>query len=217
MTPTPIPEKGKLVTVDGIDGAGKTQLVEFLCQYLASIGHDHVRTREPGGTPTSARIRQLLKDPTCVWIPATELLLFLADRAQHGADIIRPALAEGKLVVCDRYTDSTLAYQGYGRGLDLVQLRGLNDFATRDTPPDLTILLDVDPTVAFARLARLGAPDRIEASGIDFFRRARDGFLTLAREEPGRIFVVDANKPFEEVARHARLLLGGLLTRPNPS
>ena len=176
-----------------------------LAEHLRSLGVDAVVTREPGGTRLAEQIRALLKDeredPPC---DRSELLLFLAARAQLVANVIRPALEAGKWVVCDRFSDSTFAYQGYGRGLPLDVLMLANDFACGGLRPDLTLLLDVRPEVALERMRRREAAtnteaDRIELAGDAFHERLRAGFLKLAAADPGRIKVLDANGSADEV------------------
>lgn len=200
-------KRGRFITFEGPEGGGKTTHAMELAERLRADGVRVVLTREPGGTPLAERIRDIVRneegDPP---VPQSELLLFLAARAQVVAQTIRPALERGEWVVCDRYSDSTFAYQGYGRGLDLDELRRLNDFATGGLKPDLTILLDVPPDVGRRRLALRSAAtaigeDRIERAGAEFHRRLREGFLELARGEPGRFAVIDSSGAREEVSR----------------
>lgn len=199
--------RGRFITFEGPEGGGKTTHARELAERLRAGGRRVVLTREPGGTPLAERIRDMVRneegDPP---VPRSELLLFLAARAQVVARTIRPALERGEWVVCDRYCDSTFAYQGYGRGLGLDELRRLNDFATGGLMPDLTILLDVPPDVGRERLALRAAEtaigaDRIERAGAEFHRRLREGFLELARREPGRFVLIDSSKAREEVSR----------------
>lgn len=198
-------ERGKFITFEGGEGGGKTTQAKRLAAALAEVGVEAVFTREPGGTRLAELIRGLLReelrDPPC---DKAELLLFLAARAQLVANVIEPALAAGKWVVSDRFSDSTFAYQGYGRGLPLETLRVINDFATSGLKPDLTLLLDVAPETAAARLrgreaATATAADRIESAGAAFHARLRAGFLEMAEAEPGRIVRVDANGTPDEV------------------
>ena len=181
-----------------------------LAEALRAEGRTVLVTREPGGTPLAEKIRGLLReelaDPPS---PRSEALLFLAARAQVVAHVIRPALARGEWVLCDRFADSTFAYQGYGRGIAVDRLRQLNDFATEGLVPDLTLLLDVPPEVSRARLAARQAAtatsaDRIERAGAAFHARLRAGFLALARAEPARFAVIDASRPPAEVALQVR-------------
>ena len=197
--------RGRFITFEGGEGCGKSTQVKRLAEHLASKGMEVVLTREPGGTRLAELIRGLLKDeredPPC---DRSELLLFLAARAQLVRNVIGPALAAGKWVLSDRFSDSTFAYQGYGRGLPLDVLRLVNDFACDGLKPDLTLLLDVSPEIAAARMRRREAAtntsaDRIEQAGDGFHARLRAGFLEMAKAEPGRIKVVDANGSPDDV------------------
>lgn len=187
------------ISLEGIDGAGKTTQIELLCQKLAKLGFSVVAVREPGSTPLSEKIRELLLDVRSQDIsPLAESFLYAAARAQLVAEVIRPALTEGKVVIADRYFDSTIAYQGYGRGIDVEFLRQLNLLATGGLMPCLTILLDLPPEEGMVRRGGL-PPDRLEKEGIDFQRAVREGYLTLSRSEPDRIKVVDARLQVEDV------------------
>ena len=197
--------RGRFITFEGGEGCGKSTQVKRLAEHLASKGMEVVLTREPGGTRLAELIRGLLKDeredPPC---DRSELLLFLAARAQLVRNVIGPALAAGKWVLSDRFSDSTFAYQGYGRGLPLDVLRLANDFACDGLKPDLTLLLDVSPEVAAARMRRREAAtntsaDRIEQAGDGFHSRLRAGFLEMAKAEPERIKVIDANGSPDDV------------------
>ena len=200
----------RFITFEGGDGAGKSTQIKALESHLKARGRSCVITREPGGTTLGKLVRQALlevgKQP--ITSPA-ELFLYLADRAQHVQDVILPAIDAGKIVLCDRYTDSTLAYQGYGRGNDLKLLRQLNEFADRRVEPDLTLLLDCPVELGLSRTARRqlkarggeGREDRFEREKLEFHQRVRQGFLELARAEPKRFRVIDASRPAEEVAR----------------
>ena len=197
--------RGKFITFEGGEGCGKSTQVRRLKEELEREGVEVLLTREPGGTWLSEEIRRLIKDQD-VDAPCdrSELLLFLAARAQLVKNVIRPALEAGTWVVSDRFSDSTLAYQGYGRGLPLDILRDCNDFACEGLKPDLTILLDVTPETARARLqaretATHEAADRIERAGDEFHARLRKGFAELAKSEPWRILTIDANGTVDEV------------------
>jgi dTMP kinase len=202
----------RFVTFEGIDGTGKTTQLKALESHLRARGRSCVITREPGGTPLGDSLRQVLleagKQPIAT---ATELFLYLADRAQHVQDVIVPGLNAGSLVLCDRYTDSTLAYQGYGRGIDLKLLRQLNEFADNGVRPDLTFLLDCPVAVGLSRTAErqqntagAGREDRFEREELDFHERVRAGFLEIARAEARRFRVINAERSAEEVAREIR-------------
>ena len=191
----------RFVTIEGGDGSGKSRHVGLLDEYLNSRGVSRLLTREPGDTPLGKELRRLLLEGRPESLSdETELFLMLADRAQHVREVIRPALEQGKLVVSDRFADSTLAYQGYGRGMDLALLRRLNVMATGGTMPDLTIILDCAVEVALARAAerrdlQAARENRFEAEGVAFQRRVREGFLKLAEEEPSRCVVVPTDGP----------------------
>ncbi len=197
--------RGKFITFEGGEGGGKSTQVKRLASALAQAGVEAVFTREPGGTRLAELIRGLLReelqDPPC---DKAELLLFLAARAQLIRNVIEPALAAGKWVISDRFSDSTFAYQGYGRGLPIDTLRIINDFATNSLKPDLTLLLDVTPETAHARMhqreiATATEADRIELAGAAFHARLRAGFLEMAAAEPERIKLIDANPSQDEV------------------
>ena len=197
--------KGRFITLEGGEGGGKSTQAKRLAEALEVEGIDVVLVREPGGTPLGENVRRILKD-TAGDAPCDrcELLLFLAARAQLVRNVIRPALAAGKWVVSDRFSDSTLAYQGYGRGLPLREIAAANDFACEGLTPDLTLLLDVSPATAAARMrgreaATHTAADRIELAGDDFHARLRQGFAELAVSNPDRIHVIDANGTADEV------------------
>jgi dTMP kinase len=197
------------VTIEGPEGAGKTSLAERLRRWALGGGVDAVVTREPGGTAVGERVRRILLDPQAGHGPRTDALLFNAARAQLVAEVVEPALARGALVVSTRYADSTLAYQGYGGGLPLDELRALERFATSGRRPDLTLLLDLPVEVGLARKA--GEQTRFESEfDVDFHRRVRDGFLVLAAAEPGRFAIVDATATPDEVARAASVAVARL-------
>lgn len=198
--------RGKFITFEGPEGGGKSTHVQELAKQLRAEGRTVLVTREPGGTPLAEKIRTLLRDelddPP---VTRSEVLLFLAARAQVVSQVIRPALARGEWVLCDRFADSTFAYQGYGRGIDVGLLKNFNDFATEGLMPDLTILLDVPLEVSRARLAERQAAtatsaDRIEQAGTMFHRRLREGFLELARAEPSRFVTIDATGDKDNVS-----------------
>lgn len=192
------------VTFEGPEGAGKTTLIAGLAALLRAAGRRTTTTREPGAGPIGQQIRQVLLHGEDLDFKA-ELFLFLADRAQHVASVIRPALDRREWVLCDRFADSTLVYQGYGRGLDLDRLCAWNQFATGDLQPDRTLLLDLEPSLG---LARIKTKDRLDAEPLEFHRRVREGFLTEARREPERWVVLDAAAPPESVLTQAALALG---------
>ena len=199
---------GLFITFEGIDGCGKSTQRAPLAEQLKQRGFEVVVTREPGGTEIGEGIRRLLISDASIRIAATaELLLYVAARAQHVAELIKPSVEAGRIVISDRYTDSTVAFQGYGRGLDLEMVARLNMFATGGLVPDLTIVFDLDPAMARTRLGSrpvgglLGAFDEQQA---DFHERMRSGYLRMARSEPSRIFVVDASGSAQET--HSKVL-----------
>lgn len=192
--------RGRFITVEGGEGVGKTTNLEHIRQRLRAAGHEVLLTREPGGTPIGEKIRNLLLDPDNRGMSADcELLLMFAARAEHLDKVIRPALAEGRWVLCDRFTDATYAYQGAGRGLEAERIRRLEDWVQQGFRPDLTLLLDVPVETGLARAAGRSAPDRFEQEARDFFGRVRQGYLERARAEPERFRVIDASGSLEVV------------------
>lgn len=193
--------RGLFITFEGPEGAGKTTQIARLVEQLSGAGVAHVVTREPGGTPLGTRVRQVvLLEPDLQVDPLPEFLLYSASRAQLVGQVIRPALERGEVVVCDRYADSSLAYQGAGRGLDAGLLTQITQAATGGLQPDLTFLLDLDPAVGLARAATRGEPDRLERADLGFHLRVRSGFLALAQQEPHRFRVLDATASADELA-----------------
>ncbi len=202
------------ITFEGPEGSGKTSQLPGLAKFLEDQGYQVVRTREPGGTKISDQIRAVLTDLGNKELhPRTEILLFLAARAQLVEQVIKPALAEGKLVLCDRYGDSTLAYQGYGHGLDLEALRSMLAFATDNLKPDLTMYLDIDVEAGLQRKRRVDEWNRLDAYEISFHQRVRDGYHQLMAQEPGRWVMVDAALPKDEVQSQIRQVVLAKLGR----
>ena len=190
------------LVVEGMDGAGKSTQIERLAGWLTQAGSPPVVTREPGATPIGERIREILLDPASAGMdPKTEALLYAADRAQHAAQVIRPALAAGRVVISDRYVDSSLAYQGIARGLGVDPVLELNAQAIQGRLPDRTFLVLVEPEVAAERSA---AGDRIEREGLDFHRKVNEAYRALATMFPERITSVDGNRPTDEIAKEIR-------------
>jgi len=204
-------EHGKFITVEGIEGVGKSTNIEFLSSLIEENGLTVIRTREPGGTPMAERIRALLlehgEEPMT---DIAELLLFFAARSQNIHNAIKPALQAGKWVVCDRFTDASRAYQGDGRGLNKETINTLADWVHEDLQPDLTILLDAPPEVGMDRAGRRGAADRLESEKTEFYARVRDGYLALADSEPERFAIVDASLPLEQVQAAISEIVGRL-------
>ncbi len=191
---------GKFVTIEGCEGVGKTTLIEGLKKYFAATGTAAVFTREPGGTAVAEKIRALILDAANTeTTPVTELLLYAAARAQHTEELIIPALKAGKVVVCDRYSDSTLAYQGYARGLSKSLCRTLNSIAERGVKIDLTVFLDLSPEKGFLRKGGADQSDRLEKEDLLFHRRVYQGFCDIARSDTERVVAVDASLTREEV------------------
>jgi len=203
-------EPGRLIAFEGVEGAGKSTQVELLARALEGRGREVVVAREPGGTPAGERVRALLLDPGVELHPRAEALLFAAARAELVEDVVRPALERGAVVLCDRYLDSSLAYQGGARGLGRDPVEQVNRFATGGLLPDLVVLLDLDPADGLAR-RRGGHPDRIEGQDLAFHRRVRDAFRELAAADPGRFRVVDATAPVPEVAARVQAVVLALL------
>ena len=191
-------DPGRLIAFEGVEGAGKSTQLELLRRSLEGRSREVVVTREPGGTPAGERVRALLLDPAAELHPRTEALLFAAARAELVERVIRPALERGAVVLCDRYLDSSLAYQGDARGLGRGPVEEVNRFATGGLLPDLVVLLDLDPAEGLAR--RQGRRDRIEVEDLAFHRRVRDAFQDLAAGDPRRFAVVDAAGPVDQVA-----------------
>jgi len=196
----------RFVTFEGIEGCGKTTQIQLLSNQLEERGVDHLLTREPGGTTAGDQIRRLVLDPATVIGPWCELLLYAAARAQHLDQVIRPALAEGRLVLCDRFTDATRAYQGYGRGLPLEIIERLHALGPLALEPDLTILIDVDPETALPRAADRDRAKTVDESRFEqenraFHDRVRRGYLELARRFPARFAVVDGRGSIAEVGK----------------
>lgn len=192
--------RGLFISFEGVDGTGKTTQAPLLAAHLREEGYEVVLTHEPGGTPISEGIRGvLLSTDHSRMSPVTELLLYNAARVQHLEEKIIPALSEGKIVITDRFTDSTIAYQGYGRGIDFDLILSLDRIATKGIRPDITILLDLDVETGLGRNKMVNKVDRIELEKIDFHRRVREGFRALASAEPERFVVVDAAQPVDAV------------------
>lgn len=192
--------KGFFVTIEGCEGVGKSTLLRGLKDYLETAGRDAVFTREPGGTEVAERIRAVILDPeNAAMTPTAELLLYAAARAQHTEEKIIPAVRDGKLVICDRYSDSTLAYQSYARGLDRGECLAADEIARRGVKPDLTVFLDLSPERGFARKGGADKGDRLEREKIDFHERVYAGFRAIAESDPDRVVAVDASKSKEEL------------------
>lgn len=208
------------ITFEGIEGSGKTTQVRHTVEFLESKGHQCVTTREPGGTTIGKKIRAILLDPESPDMdPLTELLLYMADRAQHVREFITPSLSAGKTVICDRYFDATVVYQGYARGLDIKLIQKLHALIHQDLKPDITILLDLPPEVGLTRAwkqidngVRTGLETRFEKETLLFHQKVRTGYLELAQKEPDRFLIIDASMDEDQVQKNIIKSLSQLLT-----
>jgi dTMP kinase len=195
-------KKGVFISLEGIEGTGKTNQSRLLYEYLRKIGYKVILTGEPGGTRIGLKIRDLLLSlENREMTPVSELLLYNASRAQHIEEVILPALKKGFIVITDRFTDSTKAYQGYGRGIDLKFIDLLEKIVTEDVRPDLTLLLDLDVEIGLKRNRHINKTDRLELEDIKFHKRVRKGYLKIAAKEPERIKLIDATERIEEIHR----------------
>ena len=201
--------RGTFIVFEGGEGAGKSTQEALLAEWLEQHGRTVLRTREPGGTPAGEAIRTvLLSNDYAGLTDRAEALLFAAARGEHVAQVIRPALEAGSVVVCDRYLDSSVAYQGYGRNLGAEHVRSLSLWATHDLLPDLTVLLDIDPVVG---LSRVTSPDRLESEPIEYHQRVRQAFLDIASTDPQRYLIVDASQSTQAIAERIRSRVADLL------
>ncbi|OAB58086.1 thymidylate kinase [Phormidium willei BDU 130791] len=201
---------GQLIVFEGIEGAGKTTQLQRAATWLRSqLTVPVLTSREPGGTLLGQQLRSLLLDvrQQDEIAPRSELLLYAADRAQHVEQYLKPNLAQGAMILCDRYTDSTLAYQGYGRQLDLELIQQLNAIATGGLTPNLTFWLDLDPKIGLQRITERGAPNRLEREALDFHQRVRAGYMALAQDHPQRIIRLDAIAAADDLEREIRTIL----------
>jgi dTMP kinase len=204
--------RGLFIAFEGGEGAGKSTQVRLLCEWLTARGHAARATFEPGGTPVGAAVRAIVLDPAHTGLaPRAEALLYAADRAQHAAAVLRPALADGGVVVTDRYIDSSLAYQGAGRTIPLEEVASISRWATEGLRPDLTVLLDLPPETGLARARGRAVADRLESESLDFHQRVRATFRALAAAAPERYLVLDATRGVDELAAGVRTRVGALL------
>ena len=190
-------KKGYFITFEGVDGCGKTTQMKLLAEYLQNKGYEVVITREPGSKGLGEKIREILLHYDGDVSSDAESFLFLADRAQNIDEIVNPAVDKGKIVLCDRHTDSTIAYQGYGRGVDIKKLTLLNDIAVSGRKPDMTFVFDIDIDTSMKRVGQ--EKDRMESAGTDFFNKVRNGYLEIGKQEPERVKILDAAKSIEEI------------------
>lgn len=200
--------KGLFITFEGADGCGKTTQIELLDKHLKSIGKQTLLTREPGAKGLGIKLREILLNYDGEVSPNCESFLFLADRAQHVDCIIKPAIEEGKIILCDRHTDSTVAYQGYGRGLDIERINYLNNIATSGLKPDLTIVFDIDIETSMKRVGK--EKDRMESAGTEFFNRVREGYLEISKKEPERVKVINSADSIENIHKQVLELIDKL-------
>ena len=199
--------QGSLITFEGIDGSGKSTQIQMLENEFNKLGVDYKTFREPGGTELSEKIRTILLDKENIELISTsESLLFAAARAQLTAEQIKPAIEKGEFVICDRFTDSTIAYQGYGRGLDIKQLEEINYIATAGLTPDITFILDVSPEAAKMRM-EAEASDRMEETGVDFFRRIRGGYRQIKDQNPNRYRLINGEQSPENVFKEIKEII----------
>lgn len=198
-------KKGLFITFEGADGCGKTTQLNLLAEYLKNRGREVILTREPGGKGLGEKVREILLNYDGEVSDRCESFLFLADRAQNIDIIVNPAVNDGKIVLCDRHIDSTVAYQGFGRGLDIERIKMLNNIATNGRKPDLTIVFDIDVENSMKRVGN--QKDRMESAGIEFHNRVRNGYLQIAKEEPERIKVVDASQSVEDVFEDVKKII----------
>ena len=201
-------KKGKFITIDGVEGAGKSTQIEFICDYLKAKGTNVILTREPGGTDLGEKIRTLLLSNSTGKMHAdTELMLMFAARNEHIQNKIMPALAQGDWVLSDRFTDSSYAYQGGGRGLDMSRIAQLESWVVQDFTPDMTLLLDVPVEIGMSRVESRGEKDRIEMEKMDFFDRVRQAYIARSREFPDRIKLIDSSQTIEHTTKQIGAIL----------
>lgn len=200
-----------LITFEGIEGSGKTTQIELLCDYLKKKGYSTIQTREPGGTAFGEALRAVLLQKGMEVLPLSELLVFMAMRAQHVEEIILPALQDGKVVICDRFVDATYAYQGYGRKIDLGVIETLNRLVTKGMRPNLTILLNVSAERGLKRKAASATMDRIEEEDISFHQKIKKAYEKLAKEDPKRFFVVDGSLKIDAIHNIVREKVSNVL------
>jgi len=204
-------ERGKFITIDGVEGAGKSTQIEFICEYLKAKGVDVILTREPGGTDIGEKIRTLLLSNSTGKMHAdTELMLMFAARNEHIQNKIMPALKQGNWVLSDRFTDASYAYQGGGRGLDVSRIAQLEQWVSQDFTPDMTLLLDVPVEIGMSRVESRGKKDRIELEATDFFNRVRQAYIDRSEQFPERIKLIDSSQTVERTKHQIKVILDSL-------
>lgn len=207
-------KQGTLISIEGPEGAGKSSVLEALLPRLEKAGIVYITTREPGGVTIAEKIREVILDPSHTEMdPKTELLLYIASRRQHLAERVLPALEAGKLVIMDRFIDSSVAYQGFGRGLPVADIEWLNQFATDGLKPDRTIYFDIDVEEGLARIAKNSSREvnRLDLEGLSLHQKVRQGYLAILEKEPQRVVKIDASQPFDQVVEDTWLLLKEVL------
>ena len=202
-------KRGLFITFEGADGCGKTTQLKLLGEYLQNKNRQIIITREPGAKGLGEKIREILLNYDGEVSSVCESFLFLADRAQHIDVIVKPAIEQGKIVLCDRHIDSTVAYQGYGRGLDIERINMLNNIATSNLKPDLTLVFDIDVETSMKRVGK--EKDRMESAGVEFHNRVREGYLELANSEPERIKVIDATQSIDAIHKQVVDIVNSLI------
>ena len=208
--------QAKFITIEGTEGVGKTTNIEFIQNWLSQRGVEFISTREPGGTPLAEQVRELLLTPREEKVgDATELLLMFAGRAQHLDQVILPALNSGSSVLCDRFTDASYAYQGFGREMDCSLIAQLEQIVQGDLRTDLTLILDIPVEIGLKRASERSTPDRFEQEKIEFFDRVRHGYLKIAEDNPGRCAVIDASQSLEEVQASIEAVLENFYSQPS--
>ncbi|MCX7708857.1 MAG: dTMP kinase [Clostridia bacterium] len=205
-------KKGLFITVEGTDGAGKSTQIKLMEDYLRSQGYDILFTREPGGTSIGEKIRSLILDPKNTEMGyIAEMMLYASSRAQHVAELIKPAVMSGKVVICDRFVDSSYVYQGFGRGIDLKIVESINNIALDGTLPDITFFFDLSPEIALKRRIASTGTDRIENEKMEFHMKVYEGYKKLAALYPDRIKAIDSNRSIEEIFRDVKAWLDRVL------
>lgn len=201
-------KNGLFITFEGVDGCGKSTQLELVAEFL-SKNYEVIKTKEPGAKGLGEKLREILLNYDGEIAPRCESFLFLADRAQHISQIVTPAVKSGKIVLCDRHTDSTVAYQGYGRNINLDEINYLNNLATEGMKPDLTLVFDVDIKTSMERVGK--NKDRMESGGIEFFERVRNGYLEIAKQDSKRVKLIDSTKSIDEVFKEVLSYITPLL------
>ncbi len=205
-------QQGLFITLEGVEGAGKSTLMSYVAEIFSKAGKEVIQTREPGGTKTGEQIRNILLDSKNVGVTDdTELLLMFAARSQHINEIISPALASGKVVICDRFTDASYAYQGGGRGIDTSRIQILEDWVQQGLKPNLTLLFDLDVETGLRRASKRSEADRFEQEEVTFFQRIRNCYLDRAKNEPERFRIIDSSQSFDHVKQQIQNILNQYL------